>query len=110
MILVLNEWVFHDLLLDNGDAAFQETARFLIAFRESEDILVIPAEERWKRKAFQLMTMADVRQRLVSRLLHGLLRDSNRTGSHSTRGEPADTPGTAGPVCPARMSTWCGPT
>ena len=79
MILVLNEWVFHDLLLDNGDAAFQETARFLIAFRESEDILVIPAEERWKRKAFQLMTMADVRQRLVSRLLHGLLRDSNRT-------------------------------
>ena len=79
MILVLNEWVFHDLLLDNGDAAFQATAKFLIGFRESEDILVIPAEERWKRKAFQLMTMADVRQRLVSRLLHGLLRDSDRT-------------------------------
>ena len=79
MILVLNEWVFHDLLLDNGDAAFQETAKFLIAFRESEDILVIPAEERWKRKAFQFMTMFDVRQRLVSRLLHGLLWDSDRT-------------------------------
>lgn len=79
MILVLNEWVFHDLLLDNGDAAFQETAKFLIAFRDSEDILVIPAEERWKRKAFQLMTMSDVRQRLVSRLLHGLLRDADRT-------------------------------
>ena len=78
MILVLNEWVFHDLLLDNGDAAFQETAKFLIAFRDSEDILVIPAEERWKRKAFQLMAMFDVRQRLVSRLLHGLLRDSER--------------------------------
>ena len=79
MILVLNEWVFHDLLLDNGDAAFQETAKFLIAFQESEDILVVPAEERWKRKAFQLMTMFDVRQKLVSRLLHGLLRDSDRT-------------------------------
>ena len=79
MILVLNEWVFHDLLLDNGDAAFRETAKFLMAFHESEDILVIPAEERWQRKAFQLMAMSDVRQRLVSRLLHGLLRDSERT-------------------------------
>ena len=79
MILVLNEWVFHDLLLDNGDAAFQETAKFLIALRESMDILVIPAEERWKRKAFQLMTMSDVRQRQASRLLHSLLLDSNRT-------------------------------
>ena len=79
MILVLNEWVFHDLLFDNGDAAFQETAKFLITLQESEDILVIPAEERWKRKAFQLMTMSDVRQRLVIRLLHSLLRDSDRT-------------------------------
>ena len=59
MILVLNEWVFHDLLFENGDPAFQETAQFLVAFGESEDILVIPAEERWKRKAFQLMTMSD---------------------------------------------------
>ena len=79
MILVLNEWVFHDLLSDNGDAAFQETAKFLIAFRESEDILVVPAEERWRRKAFQLMTMTDTRGKLVSRLLHSLLRDSGRT-------------------------------
>ena len=88
MILVLNEWVFHDLLLDNGEAAFQETAKFLIAFRESEDILVIPAEERWKRKAFQLMTMTDTRQRLVSRLLHSLLRDSDRT----IRTQPEENP------------------
>ena len=79
MILVLNEWVFHDLLFDNGDAAFQETAQFLIAFQQSEDILIIPGEERWKRKAFQLMMMSDVRQRVVSRLLHGLLQDSDRT-------------------------------
>ena len=79
MILVLNEWVFHDLLFDNGDLAFQETARFLIAFQESEDVLVIPAEERWRRKAFQLMTMSDTCQRLVSRLLHSLMLDADRT-------------------------------
>ena len=79
MILVLNEWVFHDLLFENEDPAFQETAQFLIAFAESNDDLVIPAEERWKRKAFQLMTMTDTRIRLVSRLLHSLMLDADRT-------------------------------
>ena len=78
MILVLNEWVFHDLLFENGDLIFQETARFLVAFGESEDVLVIPAEERWKQKAFQLMTMSDTRQRLVSRLLRSLMLDADR--------------------------------
>ena len=78
MILVLNEWVFHDLLFDNGDLAFQETAQFLVDFRKSEDILVIPAEERWNRKAFQLMTMSDVRQRGVSKLLRSLILDADR--------------------------------
>ena len=79
MILVLNEWVFHDLLFENEGPAFQETAQFLVDFAESEDVLVIPAEQRWNRKAFQLMTMTDTRIRLVSRLLHSLMRDSDRT-------------------------------
>ena len=78
MILVLNEWLFHDLWGENGNSAFQETARFLVAFAESEDILVIPAEERWKRKAHQLMTMSDTRRRLVSRLLRSLMLDTDR--------------------------------
>ena len=79
MILVLNEWVFHDLLFENDDPAFQETAQFLVAFVESEDVLVIPAEERWKRKAYQLMTMTDTRQRAVSKLLRSLMLDADRT-------------------------------
>ena len=78
MIRVLNEWVFHDLLFDNGDLAFQETAQFLVDFRKSEDILVIPAEERWNLKAFQLMVRSDTRQRQVSRLLHSLILDADR--------------------------------
>ena len=79
MILVLNEWVFHDLLFENGDPAFQETARFLADFGESEDVLVIPAEDRWKRKAHQLMTMSDTRRRLVSKLLLSLILNTDRT-------------------------------
>ena len=88
MILVLNEWVFHDLLFENGDPAFQETARFLVAFEESEDILVIPAEERWKQKAHQLMKMSDIRQRLVSKLLRSLMLDADR----AIRIQPEEAP------------------
>ena len=88
MILVLNEWVFHDLLFDNGDPAFRETARFLVAFQESEDVLVIPAEERWNRKAFQLMTMSDPRRRQISKLLLSLILDAER----AIRIQPEENP------------------
>ena len=107
MILVLNEWLFHDLLYENGDLPFRGTARFLVAFAESEDILVIPAEERWKQKAFQLMTMTDLRQRQVSKLLHSLMLDADR----AVRIQPDDDPPISQDFldrCPARMSTWCG--
>ena len=36
MILVLNEWVFHDLLFENDEPAFHETAQFLDAFEKSK--------------------------------------------------------------------------
>ena len=78
MLLVLNEWVFHDLLNDNGQADFQATANFLIAFARSNDQLVVPAEQRWKSKMYQLMRMSDPRQRQVSQLLQRLIRDPSR--------------------------------
>jgi hypothetical protein len=79
MILVLNEWVFHDLLGENGPDAFRETAGFLLAFKSSEDKLVVPSEERWNGKAHQLMGMTDPLRRQVSQLFHSLLRDSARS-------------------------------
>ena len=79
MILVLNEWVFHDLLLENGPDAFRETAGFLLAFKSSEDKLVVPSEERWNGKAHQLMSMTDPLRRQVSQLFHSLLRDPARS-------------------------------
>ena len=78
MLLVLNEWMFHDLLLENGESKFLETARFLIAFQRTQDRLVIPSEPRWNDKAYRLMTRSDPRQRQISKLLHRLLRDSDR--------------------------------
>ena len=79
MILVLNEWVFHDLLLENGPDAFRETAGVLLAFKSSEDKLVVPSEERWSQKAYQLMGLSDPRRRQVSQLFHSLLRDPARS-------------------------------
>ena len=78
MLLVLNEWLFHDLLGENGADAFRETVEFLMSFDRSADRLVVPSEPRWMEKAFQLMSMSDPRQRLVSKLLHRLLRDPDR--------------------------------
>ena len=78
MLYVLNEWVFHDLLGENGDDAFKDTGRFLVAFHRSDDRLVAPPERRWNEKAYRLMQMTDPRGTQISQLFHNLLRDSNR--------------------------------
>ena len=67
MILVLNEWVFHDLLGENGEAVQRETAVFLNDFYTSHDKLVLPREPRWSQKAYQLMTLGDARLRNTSK-------------------------------------------
>ena len=79
MILVLNEWVFHDLLGENGEAAQRETAAFLNTFHASHDKLVRPGKSRWNHKAYQLMTQTDARLRNTSKQLHSLLLDPHRT-------------------------------
>ena len=79
MILVLNEWIFHDLLCENGANKFDETADFLVKLERSNDVVVVPAEQRWKKKAYQLMTATAPAQRIVSQNFHRLLRDSGRS-------------------------------
>ena len=78
MILVLNEWVFHDLLGDNGEAVQRQTAAFLNDLHTSHDKLVLPREPRWSHKAYQLMTQGDARLRNISKQFHSLIRDSGR--------------------------------
>lgn len=78
MILVINEWIFHDLLGENGPAAYRETEDFVKKLFQSTDWIVMPIEQRWKRKAYQLMTSETPELRQVSQLFHSLLRDSNR--------------------------------
>ena len=78
MILVLNEWIFHDLLGDNCEAAQREAVEFLVAFSSSCDKLVWPRERRWTEKAHRLMIEQDARLRAISKQFHTLMRNSDR--------------------------------
>ena len=89
MLYVLNEWVFHDLLGENGDNRFKDTGRFLVAFHRSDDRLVTPPKRRWNEKAYRLMQTTDPRGRQISQAFHSLLRDSNRAVRHTPEDLPA---------------------
>ena len=78
MILVLNEWIFHDLLGENGEGAQKEAAEFLKEFRSSHHKLVLPNEPRWTEKAHRLMRQSDARLRGISKQFHSLIRNSDR--------------------------------
>ena len=79
MILVLNEWIFHDLLGENGEVAQQETAAFLNVFHASSDKLALPNERRWMQKAYRLLTLNDAPLRNTCKQFHSLIQDSDRT-------------------------------
>ena len=78
MTLVLNEWVFHDLMRENGDQAFLETSEFLLSFCDPEHSLIVPYEPRWHNKANQLTLLLDPAGRQASKSFHLLLRDIDR--------------------------------
>ena len=78
MLIVLNEWVFHDLWGENGETTQRETAQFLIEFVQSDDGLVVPNEIRWTSKANRLMEFTDARRRLISKVFRSLYDDSDR--------------------------------
>ena len=78
MLIVLNEWVFHDLWGENGETTQRETAQFLIEFVQSDDGLVVPNEIRWTSKANRLMEFTDARRRVISKVFRSLYDDSDR--------------------------------
>ena len=68
-----------------------ETIQFLRAFRSSGDMIVIPSEKRWKHKAFSFMRQGDPRLIAISKLLHSLLRNTNKAVPQSAAPKiPAD--------------------
>ncbi len=79
MILVLNEWIFHDLLGENGKDIQRETVAFLRDLYTSRDKLVLPREARWMEKASRLTSQVDARLRNISLQFYSLMLDGSRT-------------------------------
>ena len=83
MVVVLNEWIFHDLWGENGVENQEQAERFLRAFRESDDLLVIPApgEHRWRDKVYELLERAnrDPSVRTASRLFRSLMQSDDKS-------------------------------
>ena len=76
---MLDEWFFHDLTLENGEANFRETGRFLVTLQDAATRLVVPDKKRWRDKAFRLIGNGIPQVRLAGRLFNNILRDSDRT-------------------------------
>ena len=76
MIIVLNEWVFHDLLGDNGPERRRQTLAFMEAFESSGDRLVIPNEDRWLQKALSLTFRQEPEGKMIGALISRILWNS----------------------------------
>ena len=94
MILVINEWIFHDLLGENGPQKFRQSADFVLKLDKSSDIVVMPTEERWRIKANQLWGVATPIEREIGRLLLNLFVDSSRCIRLELDEVPATSEGT----------------
>ena len=73
MIIVLDEWVFHDLQGNNKDERRRPTWAFMDAFETSGDKLVIPNEARWLQKAHGLTLMREPEGKLIGKLISRIL-------------------------------------
>lgn len=78
MILVLNEWLFEDLLGRNSSAKQEETRQFLQALQVSEDKFVIPGKKRWNDKGYSLMRQRDIQLQGISKLFNSLRLNTDK--------------------------------
>jgi len=76
---VINEWIIHDLMGDNGREAQEESSRFLSRLKESCDQIVILEGSKWLEKAYDLMRKGDPIIRTLSKQLRlEILRDPKK--------------------------------
>ena len=85
-LLVINEWLFHDLQGDNGPRTQLESARFLEELKRRKDRLVVPTEGRWMEKAMGQMSHNDPRRRTLSKLLQSVLNSQVFSEWHVLQG------------------------
>jgi hypothetical protein len=76
--IVINEWIFHDLMGENGENRRRESTQFLERLADSQDVLVVMIGTPWTRKAIDLLSHGDMRTRLGSKTLHLKIIQSSR--------------------------------
>ena len=74
-VLVINEWLLHDLGGRNGSASREQALGFLQSLPARQDRIAIAQATPWVNKAYQLMKSTDPASRFVSKLLHSILLD-----------------------------------
>ncbi len=77
-MLVINEWLFHDLQGENGREKQVETFLFLQTLEHRRERLAFLKESQWAGKSWSLMGINDIRLKPLSRLLQRILRNSNK--------------------------------
>lgn len=78
---VIDEWIFSDLLGENGEENQAQTVQFLRAIMRICDHIICSKdiEYIWYHKSFQLMKGNSFHQRRISKLFHGaIISDSNK--------------------------------
>lgn len=70
VLLVIDEWLLHDLGGDNGREKQGEAFSFLQKLKSECDQIAVVYGSPWLGKAHQVMSNPDVRVRVVSRYLH----------------------------------------
>ena len=80
--IITDEWLFHDLLGQNGTDKQEETSRFLVRLAQNDDKLLVLKESPFEEKTKLLLKNSsnDRVVRGVSQLLQSsILRDSEKT-------------------------------
>lgn len=78
LLLILDEWIFHHLEGQAGPERQEEAIRLLEEIQRRCDQIAWRPQTPWARKAYKLMNKQEPVVRIASKLLHGLLRDSNK--------------------------------
>lgn len=78
-LLVINEWLLHDLFGENGKILQQKGIEFLSILKNGDDRIAVLRESAWLEKAYSLMEQNNIVLRRISKFLHqSILLDSRK--------------------------------
>ena len=78
-LIVLNEWLIHDLLGENASDRQKESVKFLRMLITKCDKICVLKGSTWMKKAYQMMEQSDPLIRRISKQLHlGILQDLDK--------------------------------